>query len=372
MLNYFLKDNEDIIVEHKYIPNYDYTRRKVKELLHKTLEYFSEHRESKVNNTNLLNRIVKHYPYNPFDFDIFRWYKLIKSDYEYVAKYYKLTDETNYGILHKDLAFKNSYSGIFSCSNFIDFDKLEKHWRRLESCKVVYNSSTVFNWGVMDSRSFHEHNDVEHIVNFELDIVMMMCQYWHWIRYRDELGLDTGSEYFIKMIVLPNLNISNIDIVMFTRFLKEYLNSDIEYSTFESLPTINLEYIFNIENLIKNVVNEYIEVVKKFSIVHIDRMISYFPCLVNRNMRTGLKINQEFISRDNSWLIWLSRIDYIQSFLEIIGKTSLKDNYKFFSGISSELKLLSNNGTNLGLLPKRIRENFMSTLYNLQSIIDKI
>lgn len=372
MLNYFLKDNDNIIVEHKYISNYDYTKRKVKELIHKTLEYFSEHRESKVYNNHLLNRIVKHYPYNPFDFDIFRWYKLIKSDVEYVSKYFKLTNETNYGILHKDLAFKNSYSGIFSCSNFIDFDILEQHWRRLESCKVVYNSSTVFNWGVMDTRSMHEHNDVEHIVNFELDIVMMMCQYWYWCRFRRNNNLDIDSEYFIKMIILPNLNISNIDIVMFTRFLKEYLNSNIEYSTFESLPTINLEYLKNIEKLIENIVIEYIEVVKRFKIIHIDRMINDFPCLINKNMRKALKINQEFISRDNSWLIWLSRIDYIQSFLEMISKTSLKDNYKFFSGISSELKLLSNNGTNLSLLPKKIRERFMSTLYNLQNIIDKV
>lgn len=362
MLQLFMS-SDDTNYPIKYYPRMDYIKRRMGIELSRIQNYYF-YREGGVNNSHLISRLI-HMLYENYETDPLALFRRLNYTKEYIARQMKIVSDISFGEVHNNIFYNgNSKEILISVDNFIDPFEMREHWREFVPIRVVYTDEVDLDFYQFDGTKTKSRESLT-VVEIDITILVMMYNYWSLERLKN--NQSTNTNYFTKMIVLPKMMGSMLDLTIWNRFMGIFYNSDLNtsYSVRHPIHMINMHN--EIDNILRNVVRD----VEDKSIVF-NALIESVPTIYNYKMNNALQLNRDGFTRQSEWTIWASRIDYIDFLIDIAGKRGFSRNTTDIYKLPQYIRLLRNNSTPIfDMLSGDILKRFNFTLDKLESKIGK-
>lgn len=329
MFRFFLKQGQPFQYSTKSYPKMDYIRRRYTTEIGRVLQYY-RNRNKFINNSNILVRALSFMlPEINLEDGIF-FYRL-KDNAEYLSKHFQFTNNISYGKLHENIFYSsNSYVLINTVSNPLNLYFLKYNWKEQQPIRVIYTNSTDLDYYIFDKSKYNKTN-IPIVMSVEIDFTLMGMMYKYW--YREQLSLDnnTSVSRFIVNYVLPSMILSNFNLVMLNRFKNVFYK--------QKCKDFDIEHPFYLVDLSKGIDDVMEEAVNYISDASfpIEQILANIPTLFN-DMQSSLWLNNLNPTRQASWSLWLSRLDYMVFFIELMGKRGFARNKDRLYHLPREIK----------------------------------
>ena len=362
MLQFFLTKNQPFNMARKSFPKMDYIRRRYNIEINRLITYYQD-RNKFINNSHILVRAIGGLLPESSKEDI-DYFKYLESGLEFINKHYKFTSNTSTGILHENLFYNsNSYVIVNSVRTNINLFLLKHNWFKQIPIRVTYNTSSDLDFYIYDKSKIPKNTS---LMSIEIDLVLtgMMYKYWRNKQLMD--GKSVSLSRFIANILLPRMMLSNIDIAMFNRCKNLFYNG--------SNPDFIIDHPFHVTDLSKGidgVMSDAINYIHNSSFT-LDQLLYNIPPLLKDNMKDVLWINNLNPTRQSLWSLWLSRIEYMNFLIDLLGERGVLRNKQILNKIPFDIKRLENGSTEINSkLPPVLLTEFLSNIEKLKEKIGR-
>lgn len=362
MLSLFLRNPKSFDIQYA-TPEYsrfDLIKRRYLEELSKIKDYY-RNRDRAVNNRHILARLVNTLAPS-IDLDDVEYFKNVSINAPYIAKQFNIVSNIHNGTILESTFYANNSKELFLYVNNIrDPFSFKNNWLDAESVRIIYTENTDLDFHIpFGNKDFREPT----LTVFEIDIVAMLMQYKYWCISRLKNGMSTNPNVFVATIVIPNTLNNMLDLTIFNRYLTLY-----KYGVCKAFA---IKHPFNVLDFSSNVDRILLDIIKHTSdkSMPVEQILNIIPTIVNDNMLEALKINSSFFTRQSYWVLWVSRINYISTLLDLLGKKGIARNRLYANILPVEIRLLQNRNTDLyAKLPEGILDNFNTDLDKIKKIV---
>lgn len=337
MLDFFINKPVDIQQAYRTYPKFNYIKSSYKDSIDNLVNYYNA-RSMVVNNRHLLCRIID---------TTFPGLKLERIDYlrhvdinsRYVAKHFRLINNITVGEIKQNIFYKkNSYEIINHTEFDYDFLEVMNNYSKFTPLRVTYTEEKGFDFHLLNGTKI---KDKPEITVFELDITLMLLMYRQWALKRRRFGLDVSSNRFVATIVIPNAIKSMVDLIIFNRFIEIANGRNLPEFTLKH-PIYVLDYSRGVDDILKSVANDIVD-----NNMLLLNFINTIPTMYYPKMYNALRIHRQVYTRQSLWSIWIARLKYINTILDLLGFKGRNRNRLQITSLAYELRLLSSNNTPL-------------------------
>ncbi len=316
--------------------NYKYLRND-----YEHIDIYYKNRESVVSNTNIFTRLIKNISVN-IDKDLFSYIDLIDISSTYVAKSLKITSTLSKGEVFTNL-FGTSVSLLHD--TFISPFEAE-NYNEVSAINVLYSDST-------DLGMSHPSNIETGIFVLQIDVVAIMVQYRKWALDRIQNEMNTNPNVFVYQVLYTNMIKDILELNLFNRFFKNIFSEDSKrthpFSTRDLDNVINNAFMKSSSDL-KNKTLRYVELLRNI------------PMPFHKDAYEVLFYGSIPMNQQNSWAIFISRIEYILNIINFLGIIGVRRNRDSLVNFSLFMKVIRFNRV-LNMNLKTI-EPKITVLYN--------
>lgn len=360
MLNFFLTKNHPIQYAIKKYSRFDYIKRRYEYELNKILNYY-HNRDRAVEGRNIFSRMI-HLLSPNIDTDIGDFFSYADREGPYIAKQFHLVSNMNKGRVYENLFYhRNNYVIINHVNSGYNLFNIKENWINLCPLRITYSNITDLDFYLLDNTKALNYKTV---MVCELDIILMLLQYYFWCKERLHEDFSTNSNVFVYKVLLPNAMKTGIDICIFNRFMNLFYNYDM--NNFELKHPF---HVIDFRNYVDEILKLIIKDIDKGNYA-IEQVLHMLPTIVNENMIDALYINNPWFNRQSEWTIWVARIKYIDFLIDLIGKRGVSRNKHLLNRLPSRIRELENRSTHYEhMLPNELLTDMN---YHIENIKEKI
>lgn len=277
----------------------------------------------------------------------------------YVAKHYGLTSPISFGRTH----YKQFYGRDKSFKEFLfDTELMEvdpyvpmKSWRNLSPIRVLYHPAVDFHFLLTDGRSMPYRDNFSVVA---IDVALLVFQYHQykreqWARFGQDAILTPGA--FLTREVFPKMYDSHVDLAVLNNFF--YPGGFAEKSELMSIPWPPITFPDMTDN-VKAVTTDLNRRVKKLP-VNYRTTLQNLPVPVAGRADIALQLPRVPMTKQGSWVLWLSRFRYMFELIRLSGDKGIKENKQFISELKVNLGLFVNDGNYRNFDDKDLEEEFL-------------
>jgi len=359
MLDLFIYENNDINYPIQAYGKFDYLKKKYRENLKKTKEYYY-HKEEAVDNRHLLNKIINDLTPNIEHNDIIDYLRIVSVSAELYSKQHGIVSNINFGNILSNVFYgKNSREILLYTSTEIDIFTIEENWKDLTSVRVIYHEDT----DMFIPRPIPLNYVPGSLVVMEIDIILLLLQYRCWYLERLSLDMSTNINIFISQIVMTNMMDNILDIALVNRY--NYISRGVvPYKDINNHPFLLIDYTDKLDDVIKTIIRD-----NKNKSIPLERLLKSLPAIAESTVNDVLHIRHKYYTMQSKWVLWVSRVSYIDMFLHIIGVRGIRRNKDILNKLPVVLKRLERSS----VLNKILDENTYKKFYiEIEDILKKI
>lgn len=273
-------------------------------------------------NTHLLSRLLEHFPLY-LNYDDYRYLSFAKNRLTYLAKHFRLTNELEYGIVHKPYFFGNNGEEIiFALDEYFPVNEFSKNW---ENEPVL----TVLRHHKNDLKILlplgNDDGSKSGLCSIGVNIPKLALKYRYFYKNQianvDNNGTFLNKNHFLMKYVLNTVIGDIIDHMLLNRVMDTFYNNPIV--------TPKYKYRFKIFEPEKQV-NRYVEET-------LDTITSKNLDFINilHNIQLIFKIDASELlilpdigyTRQVKWAIFLSRLDYMKFLYDVSKNKDMNRHY---------------------------------------------
>ena len=362
MLNFFLRKFNALEESYsiKQYSKFDYIKRRYLNELYKIRDYYYN-KDNAVDNRHPLSKIITNVAPD-INADVVDYLKIVEINAPFLAKQFGIVSNKSAGSIFKNVFYQyNSSEILLLVNNDIDVFSIENNWRDLKPLRCIYTPNTDLDLHMPNgTKSF----DTESLSVFEIDLTMMVLQYKYWALERTRNDKSTNSNVFISTIVLPNTIGSILDLTLFNRY--------IAISTGVTIPNFDINYPFNVLDLSRGVDSIYKKIAKDTvdSSIYLEQLLESVPTIYNNNMHEALLINKPFYNKQSEWVLWVSRIKYINNLITILGEKGQRKNKTEINSLPANIKALERRQTKIDdKLEPELLMNFYQDINEIKKVV---
>lgn len=361
MLDIFLKNKSDIAYPIKSYPQFEYIKRKYKEELSKTINYY-RYRDKAVRNNHMFTRLINANMANP-DLSTVQFYKYIYASAKYIAKQFNIVDNINAGRVMDSVVYgRNSKEVFLYVESDIDFDDISVNWQRYAPVKIIYSNQNDINLLLPEQTVDFE---IPTLTIMTLDPVLMCMQYREWMKMRQEIDATTNINIFVYQIVLPNMLKNLIDINIYNRF-SNIVNGRTNSKHTNPHPFIFVDYTERTDRVLEEFYKDY-----RLKGHPIEKLYDTIPTIYNESMLDALHIEHRYFTRQSEWVLWLSRAKMVADMLKFIGEDGIFRNRDVLNKLPYMIRQFRLSRTIEGQLTDFLQKDFDNNIAYIEKIIGK-
>lgn len=290
-----------------------------------SIEDYYQSRNFSVKNTNILSRILEHFP-TYIGYDNYRYLEFANDKIKYLAKHFKFTSEIEKGIVHPGYFFGNGNEEIILAGyeNF-DLRRCVANWKK-ERCVYVLK---------------HNRNDTKMLLplgtedgsrtglcSIMVNIPKLAIKYREFVKeqvaHADSEGIVLNKNHFVIKYVLSTMVEDTVDHCMLNKIMDKFYGQEEvtpkfkhRFKIFE--PNVQLDrYIDNTLDVITTKKLDYVNLLNSIKLPFSDSVL------------TLLSLPDLGMTRQIRWSLLISRIDFML-FLHDVSPNSNSMNRHFIN-----------------------------------------
>ena len=166
---------------------------------------------------------------------------------------------------------------------------------------------------------------------------------------------DIDPARFLYSMPFTNLMYSYTDITLFNGFIDLWNNENIP-DTVRYNPIITIDPTINVKKSYKDLIKH---LKKNKRMLYVD-LLNSIPLLTD-NALNSLRLNKLYYTLQDRWILWLSRIEYIDWLLDSYRVEGIKRNEKYVKDLLVDIKNSERDGT-FSKVPRNI---VIDTYFNM-------
>lgn len=342
-------------VKNSQYPAWRSTEDKIKQNIVTLIKYYRSVEEP-VPNQNIITRLINDTFIDP-TIDIVNYVEEIERNIDRVNQY-GIVSNRNLGHVFTK-GFTGSNECFYSVKKQLFLFNITDTWTKLIPLRMVYSTNSNLDYEVRYGKFVSRDYTI-----YELDYVRLMVMYKEWCLRRIHLRRELNPNTFISQYVFPNMLMESINIILFNRLI------DIFYG--RNLPKVKITYPFylldvtpEVDKIIRQFIKEY-----KNRKLDVEKVINTFPIVTwdEESTLDNLRLSEYRFLQQSNWILWLSRLPWIQFLIDFLGDNGRKFNIDV---INSLQKYFINYQANNVPIPKTLNptnlENFNNIRKKLQS-----
>lgn len=311
------------IQSHSLFPEWDYVKRNTILNLAYVLKRLHE-RPSNLNKSNPIVNLLINIGFSlnvPLD----DYMRVAEERLFYLTFAENLTSTSSYGgILNGAFYGHGSKEIIVIDTNDFDYKNHIKEWREVNPISVILSNISDFSYLVPDGMQNWELDNGTNI--FSLNLKKLLFVYYMWNR-QNTLSLGSGEDklvlgthHLLKMIILPNILITQIDMIIFNRLMNIY------YGKPMSKPIRKLP--FTVKNLTRrtdSTLETILNILSKTTYTY-ETLLSSIPAIISPNMYKFLQMPDLSPTRQIEWVYAVARSSIFRFIIELGGISDIRMN----------------------------------------------
>lgn len=350
MLNVFLDNRFYFRYPKKEYTRFDYIQRMYKREYNRVHNYYRE-RGSRVPTQNLLSRLV--FMVAPdIDNNIVEYFRLTDSRAKYIAKLFGISSTVNVGKIMENIFYLESQELLLYTEHDYDLFNMQSNWWSYSPIRVIYTDDTDLDFRMLNG-TIDKQSDIVSV--YEVDVILMCLMYKYWAIERRLKDKSIHPSYFIYNIILPNMMKQHFDLCIFNRFMNLYYDRAMLDDRYKH-PFMVSDYTSGVDNVLKNIIKDTAN-----QTMAIEAIINRIPTVFSVNMLEVLYIDAPYYNRQNEWVLWMARLQYIIFFLDLLGEKGKNRNRQYYNDLAIQIRYIENGATNIynrvkGANAEKIRE----------------
>ena len=356
------KANEIRYPINKY-SKFDHIKRKYILELDRVMYYY-KNRDRSVRNTHMLSRLLK-ITIPSTDLDIVEYFKHVDVNARYVSRQFGVVSNIDNGRVLSNVLLSNHSKEIYLYTeNDIDIFSLSDSWESYSPVRVIYSNNTDIDMEIFYGDT--KEKIMDELTIFELDIVMMACQYYYWKKGRDIMDKMSDINTYIAMMVIPNILPSYMDISMVNRFFS-LANGVIMNDGKAKHPFNVIDYTKDIDKMYRSLARSY-----RDTVTPIEQLYQTIRVISNENSLSTLHINHRYYTMQSLWVLWVARLSYITDTIKFLGVKGQRRNPGWYKALPGVIKTIERRASNLeGRLPELIYIDLLGDIEYIKQTIGK-
>jgi len=339
---YTLFENYQPYVQpHRLFPEWDFVRRNVLLNLEYVLKRLHE-RPTITNRSHPIANILYNIGYglnNKLD----EYMKIVEERIFYLTIDEEMTSTSSYGKLFNGIFYGNNTKELIIVDNDSDFNYREHigNWKYVSPLKVINSNISDFSYLTPDGRENWKDNDYDELAVFSLDIKKLAFVYYMWNKQNTDNYKKYGDEallldihHLMAMIILPNVLISQLDMIVFNR-LKNYYYGRPMSRTLRRQP-------FTVKDLTARldlVLHRIITVAQSQTMTY-ETLLTMIPAITTQNMYEFLMMPDLPLTRQLNWAYAAARSSTFRFIIELGGVKDIIMNERLIVNARVEIRLL--------------------------------
>lgn len=321
-------------------PSFELIRRIYQREIEKIEEYYKS-RVIATKSNHLLCRILTTGNI-PLQYEISRYMEVAYSRLPYVAKYFNLTSEIEYGRFHDGVFYgpKVKELLIYHEEYFNPYEAVD-NWKNVRAIKVLEHPISDFGLKIPDGR---EQSTASGTAVLAINLPLLFAQYKGFVR-QQAIRIDNGElgqlavTHFIHMYVLPQILESHIEIVILNRLKNIYYGAPMSEKT-RAYPFVVMDYSDKVDNVL-DIILRHIQDSKTYYYTYLKNI----PSIFDTDMQVSLQMPDLAKTRQVWWAMLYSRLDTIKFLIDVGGKEGISFNRGYIGKFQLDAKRLMSEGT---------------------------
>lgn len=296
------------------------------------LEDYYHNRNSKVNNSNMLARLILT-GCPSYDLDLIEFINIVDATAKYSARTFDITTTGNVGKIHNGVTFGLGSNELFiTQDNGIDPFSMESNWKNVKAIRTLYHNMDVIDYLRPDpDYDFY----VPYIFIYGIDLKILFLQYRYWVLERLKNESSTDPAVFVYQYVFTAMIGDIMDISLYNRFMSFMRDETPSDSYTRRHPIALLDYSSKIDNILM----KHVGIVKQGDIEFITFM-KRIPSLYADNAYTlFFNTNLVNVSAQSRWVNILATIFIIRDILTNADEKTLRRNKSDLHALKRSLRL---------------------------------
>ena len=359
MLEIFKQDNNDFISYRKKIySNMDYIKRRYEPYISIVKSYYRK-RNHFINNSNTMVRIIKMLDCYTTD-DIATYMMSVEDKIPRVIKQFKINDKHNLGEATRNVIFHDGSCEIFTTvSRGTNLFSACDDWMNLKPIRLIHTFSDA-----LDLRVPNEDDDKdidEDLKIYEIDLKELMVQFFYWRKAQEKIEASKEPSLFIPSYIYTSVIDEMMDFAIMNRAFKLF-NNMIPTPFENNHPFLIIDMTDRIDKVLKDFLKDF-----NNRSCYIPEFFGSLPVIINDSQLETMKYNTVFFTKNNRWLLVVSRAYMLSMMLNIIGKKGIKKNSSMLKKLKYDFRFIERENNNLTkLLPFGIELEIQKHIDNIK------
>lgn len=353
------EDYNDPTVSVSKPPGFNYIARIYNREIQTIVNYYNS-RAFYLNNTNLLVRILNSFSV-PIEASIDRYVEMATTRGPYIAKFFDLTSEINFGKVHNGIFYGDKVKEIliYNESYFSPYS-IGKDWQSLRPVTVLDHPISDLKLLLPNGKV---NSTAEGLAVIAIDIPLLLTQYRYFLmdqEYNTESVL--GANHFVYKYVLPNMLYSHIDLVILNRLMNLHYGAPMSSNLYK-YPFPIVDYSQAVDKDLKRVLTR-LKNSRTPYFGYIQNMVS----IANPSMVDSLKMPDLAKTRQVWWALFLSRLKVMKFLIDVGGSDGVRTNGYFIGKLKLDIKRLTNERIFDIMLPPDMLFDVKETLDEIRQL----
>lgn len=337
-------------------PKFEVIKKRLLEDLEHVLDYYNNTRVRSIRNEHMLSRLIETILPNP-ELDIVEYYKLVDASSIYISKRFGIVSNINKGFFTNFVLQSGGYELFIYSRN--DIDIFTYNYKDLYPIKCICSKDTRLSY---DLPYYNGIEDSEELWVYEIDVVMLMLQYYSWYHDKKRNNESTDINRFVSMVVIPSVIRTEFNLNIWNRFKAIYRGEHV--SDFKNNhPFYITNHVSNIDNILKDIIKK-----QSNNPVDIEKIFYILPCI--DNMLDSIKLNNKLYTTQSYYTLYLSRVDDVLFLMDFLGDRGRAKNKDWISYLRYDLQAIKNGLSRLPITtPNKIKDKYNKNMEYLFSLI---
>jgi hypothetical protein len=369
MFELFESYNPHIIQSHRLFPEWDYVKRNMIDNLAIALKWYHE-RPSSLNRSNPIINILVNIGFNlnvPLD----QYMRIAEERIFYLTLVENLTSTSSYGSLLPGKFYgRGSKELVIVDTNDFDYRKHLTTWKEVSPLEVILSDISDLSLLIPDGNPNWELTGNLNI--FSLNLKKLLFVYYMWNKQNldyinsgeDKLILST--HHLMKMIIMPNILISQVNMIVLNRLMNIYygkpMSKNIKRTPF-TLKDLTRRMDSSLENML--------DVLNNTTYTY-ETLLSSIPAITSPDMYKFLQMPDLPPTRQINWSYAVARSSIFKFIIELGGIEDIKMNKRLLVDARININYLMTEHLLKYRLTSGIYEEVQDNLDYIYNAIDSV
>lgn len=339
-------------------PTFELIKRTYQRELDKIVEYYNT-RVYAVQSNHLLCRILTT-GYVPIQYEMSRFMEVAYTRAPYVAKYFNLTSEINYGKFFDGVFYGEGNDEIilYTDDYFNPFDAIA-NWRTLKPVTVLEHPISDLDLLLPNGEN---NSTAKGLCVISINLPMLLAMYKGFLQHQASIGGQRGVTHFVHMYVLPGMLQSHLEIVLLNRVKNQFYAAPMS-SSLKHHPFMVTDYSNQVDRVAKDIIKHLKDKQTLYT-----QYLKCIPSFYNEDMQEFLLMPDMAKTRQVWWALILTRLGTMKFLLDIGEDKGVSSNGTYINKIQIDIKQLLRENLIATVLPKDLFYETKETFEEIQAL----